>query len=183
MFAFYSENVEQTEQAAALLGATVEPGTIVALIGDLGAGKTAFTRGLALGLEVPYSQSSVTSPTFVLIQEYEGRMPLFHFDTYRLPNVESFTDLGVDEYFTADGVSVIEWADRVTEILPGDRLEIQIIGHGPEQREVRVNGAGPRSCGLGERWRQRLCDAGVLAVEISDVKSLPPHRNEEVESE
>ncbi len=115
------------------LGQSLFPGAVVGLIGPLGSGKTHFVRAVAEGLEIPDSRV-VTSPTFVLIQEYNARLPIFHFDTYRLSKEVEFKDLGVDEYYTAGGVCLIEWADRVSASLPEERLEITIRIEGETTR-------------------------------------------------
>src|SRR6516162_2980771 len=106
-----------TEAFGHRLGARLFPGAVVALTGPLGAGKTLLIRAIAEGLQVVDSRV-VSSPTFVLIQEYYGRMPIYHFDAYRLKAVPEFADLGVHEYFAGEGVCLVEWADRVMELLP-----------------------------------------------------------------
>src|SRR5579885_705120 len=105
------------------LGARLFPGSVIGLIGPLGAGKTHFVRAVAEGLGMKDSRV-VSSPTFVLIQEYRARLPVYHFDAYRLKTAAEFADLGVHEYFANDGVCLVEWADRVTDLLPAERLEI-----------------------------------------------------------
>lgn len=124
------------------LGTASEPGLVVALCGPLGAGKTQLIRGVAEGLLVPDSRV-VTSPTFVLVQEYEGRLPIYHFDTYRLANSDQFASLGVEEYFFGDGVSLVEWADRVPDCLPPDRLTISIEVTGESSRTLSCRATGP----------------------------------------
>src|SRR5262252_750105 len=101
------------------------PGAVVALIGPLGAGKTHLVRAIAEGLGVSDSRV-VSSPTFVLIQEYDARLPIYHFDAYRLKNPKEFAELGVQEYFAGDGVCLVEWADRVDDCLPAERLQITL---------------------------------------------------------
>ena len=124
-FSLTIENEQATRHLGRSLAKALEPGTVVALVGPLGAGKTRFVQATAEGLGVP--ADVVTSPTFVLVNEYmEGRLPVYHFDTYRLPNADEFVDLGSDEYFFGSGVCLIEWADRVTPVLPRQRLEIAI---------------------------------------------------------
>src|SRR5207302_9287486 len=109
------------------------PGTVVALIGPLGAGKTRLVQTVATALGVP--AGSVTSPTFVLVNEYAGgRMPIYHFDTYRLKDDDEFLNLGPDEYFDSNGITFVEWADRVTRLLPAERLEITLEPTGETQR-------------------------------------------------
>lgn len=114
-----------TEALGRRLGELLVPGAVVALVGQLGAGKTHLTRGIAEGLGVR-NPLAVNSPTFVLIQEYAGPVPVYHFDTYRLSGPREFAELGVEEYFTGDGVCIVEWADKVTEVLPKDHLRIEI---------------------------------------------------------
>jgi len=104
-----SASVAQTQRLGELLGALLTPGDVVLLHGDLGAGKTAFTQGIAAGLGVP---GTVNSPTFTILKEYFGRLPLYHFDLYRIESPNEVTTLGFEDYFDSDGVSVIEWAER-----------------------------------------------------------------------
>jgi tRNA threonylcarbamoyladenosine biosynthesis protein TsaE len=125
------------------LGGLLFPSALVALIGPLGAGKTHLVRAIAEGLNVD-DPRRVSSPTFALIHEYTGRLPIYHFDTYRLPDVQAFAGLGVEEYFAGDGVCLIEWADRVAEVLPMQRLEVRIEVTGETTRRAAVTGVGPR---------------------------------------
>jgi tRNA threonylcarbamoyl adenosine modification protein YjeE len=104
-----SHSVAETQRLGARLGALLEPGDVVLLHGDLGAGKTAFTQGIAAGMGVT---TTVNSPTFTILKEYFGRLPLFHFDLYRIESPEEVQTLGFEDYFDSDGVSVIEWAER-----------------------------------------------------------------------
>ncbi|MEH6904761.1 tRNA (adenosine(37)-N6)-threonylcarbamoyltransferase complex ATPase subunit type 1 TsaE [Neobacillus drentensis] len=112
-------NSEETSQFAAKLAGRLQPGDILALEGDLGAGKTTFTKGLAKGLEI---KRTVNSPTFTIIKEYKGKLPLYHMDVYRMG--DAFEDLGFDEYFEGEGVTVVEWAHLIEEQLPLERLTI-----------------------------------------------------------
>ena len=121
----------------------LDAGDVIALIGDLGAGKTRFVKAVAEALGVPIDE--VNSPTFTLIQEYEGRVPIRHCDTYRLRNADEFADLGLDELFAPDGIALVEWADRVAEYLPRDRLDIRITIDGPTARTIEVGATGSRS--------------------------------------
>src|SRR5690625_4055377 len=111
----------ETKEFATRLGTLVSPGDVITLEGDLGSGKTTFTQGLAIGLEV---KRHVTSPTFTIIKEYHGRVPLYHMDVYRLENSDE--DIGFDEYFYSDGVTVVEWATFIEDFLPRQRLNIHI---------------------------------------------------------
>ena len=115
------------------LGREAHPGQVIALTGDLGAGKTTLTKAIARGLG---SSETVTSPTFTIVKEYRsGRLPLFHFDVYRIGDVEEMYELGYEEYFFGDGVCVIEWADLIEELIPEDALKISIAyGQNEEER-------------------------------------------------
>lgn len=116
------ENEAATHQLARLLGGIVGRGAVLVLEGDLGAGKTTFVKGLAEGLGI--DPGDVSSPTFTLIHEYEGDRPLYHFDAYRLEHPLEFAELGADDYLLGDGVTAVEWGDRVRDELPENRLEI-----------------------------------------------------------
>jgi len=122
------------------LGQAAQPGLVVGLVGDLGAGKTHFSQAVAEGLGIP--RRVVTSPTFSLVQEYHGRLWLFHFDTYRLRNTDEFLELGIDEYLGAGGVCLIEWADRVLDVLPRDRLLISLHVSGTDSRRATISAGG-----------------------------------------
>jgi len=137
-FDLNSETV--TQQLGRALGAAAQPGLVVALVGNLGAGKTRFVQAAAEGLDIP--REAVNSPTFVLIHEYEGRLPVYHFDTYRLGDIDEFLELGADEYMSGDGVCFIEWADRMEEVLPRDRLSITFEITGELTRRVTVASGG-----------------------------------------
>ena len=115
--------LEETKRFGIKIGKLLKPGDILCLNGDLGAGKTTLTKSIGLGLGV---DDYITSPTFSLINEYEGRVPLYHFDVYRLENVEDLYDLGFDEYFYGHGVSIIEWADKIEALLPKERIVLDI---------------------------------------------------------
>jgi tRNA threonylcarbamoyladenosine biosynthesis protein TsaE len=120
----------------------------VALIGPLGAGKTHLSRAIVEGLGVGDSRV-VTSPTFVLVQEYRGgRLPVFHFDAYRLEGEAEFAELGGEEYYRAAGGCLIEWADRVAGAMPADRLELTLEPTGPNSRRLMVEGSGREYVGL-----------------------------------
>lgn len=114
---------EETRALGMQMGADLAPGAVLCLYGDLGAGKTAFTSGLAQGLGVT---DYVTSPTFTIVNEYDGRIPLFHFDVYRVYDPDELYEIGFEEYFSRGGVVCIEWADLIPSLLPADRVEIEI---------------------------------------------------------
>ncbi len=121
-----------TEALGRALAAWVAPGTVIGLIGPLGAGKTRLSRAVAEALGV--EPAAISSPTYVLIHEYQGRLPVYHFDTYRLGGPDEFEALGAADYFDADGVCLIEWADRVLDLLPRDRWLIRIEPEGAARR-------------------------------------------------
>ena len=142
-FEYEAHSESATDALGAMLADAVEPGLVVGLIGPLGAGKTRLVRATATALGA--DPSSVSSPTFVLIQEYFGRIPVYHFDTYRLRDVRAFADLGAEEYFSGDGVCFVEWADRVAAELPRDLLSIEVIVLAPTARRFRITASGPVS--------------------------------------
>jgi len=123
------------------LGRVAEPGDLVCLWGDLGAGKTQVAKGVARGLDI---EDTVTSPTFILMNEYAGRLPLFHVDLYRLADAADALAGGVVDDRQIDGVTVVEWPDRMGDVLPAGRLDVRIAGSGDEEREIEVVATDPR---------------------------------------
>ncbi|TKB27575.1 tRNA (adenosine(37)-N6)-threonylcarbamoyltransferase complex ATPase subunit type 1 TsaE [Desulfopila sp. IMCC35006] len=134
------QTLSDTEKFGRLLGRLAMPGDVICLNGDLGAGKTALTQAIARGLDVP-DNCYVTSPSFALLHEYPGRLPLYHMDFYRLQDVSEVLDLGFDEYFYQQGLTVIEWAGRAIEVLPEERLNINIVPNADLTRTVTVQGS------------------------------------------
>lgn len=130
-----TKNVEETESAGAALAKTLNPGAVIAMFGDLGAGKTAFVRGLALGLSSP---SRVTSPTFTIVNEYEGRLPIFHFDMYRLGSSDELFDIGWEDYLGRGGVCVVEWSENVTDAFDGSEISVTIEKLSENERKIIV---------------------------------------------
>jgi len=118
-----TSSAEETGDLGALLGGLLRSGDVITLNGELGAGKTCFATGVARGLDIT---DRITSPTFTLINEYDGRLPLYHLDVYRLTSPEELEDLGYEEYFYSLGVTLIEWAEQVEQYLPAERLDIFI---------------------------------------------------------
>lgn len=128
------KNETETENFGIELGADAKAGDVIALIGDLGTGKTTLTKYIAKGLGV---SETITSPTFNIIKEYRsGRLPLFHFDVYRIGDVDEMFELGYEEYFFGEGVCVVEWADVIEDIIPEDALVIHITGGIGEEERV-----------------------------------------------
>lgn len=143
MLSFDVPDLAGTEAFGRRLGALLSPGAVVALNGTLGAGKTHLTRAIAEGLGVR-NPAAVNSPTFVLIQEYPGPVPVYHFDAYRLSGPREFAELGSDEYLAGDGVCVIEWAEKVAGALPADHLRIDISPVGESGRRFTLTATGDR---------------------------------------
>ena len=146
-YRFVANNEEDTDRLGHLLARNLPAGTVVALVGTLGAGKTRLVQAVAEALGVP--SEAVTSPTFVLINEYlTGRMPVYHFDTYRLRDEDEFLELGPEEYFDNQGLTFIEWADKVVDCLPPDYLRVEIEVLGETQREFLVTASSSTLEGL-----------------------------------
>ena len=135
----YSSSVQETEALGRALAQHLTPGTVVAFTGDLGAGKTAFVRGMAQGLGIA---QRVTSPTFTIVNEYEGgRLPLFHFDLYRLGDPEELFDIGWEDYLQRGGVCAVEWSENVADAMQG-AISVRIGRDSDEQRTIIIEGGG-----------------------------------------
>ena len=151
-FRYTAANEPSTDQLGQMLAGVLLPGTVVALVGTLGAGKTRLVQAIAAALGVPHAE--VTSPTFVLVNEYlEGRMPVYHFDSYRLRDDDEFLELGPDEYFDGDGITFVEWADRVANCLPPDYVRIEIDVTGETSREFQIASSSPHMDAIVEKLR------------------------------
>ena len=139
MTVYESFSEEMTYEIGKQLGEKASKGEIICLDGDLGVGKTVFTKGFAKGLGI---EENIDSPTFTIIQEYrEGRLPLFHFDTYRIGDISEMDEIGYEDYFYGDGVCLIEWASRIEELIPSSAIKINIekdLSKGFEYRRVAV---------------------------------------------
>ena len=135
---YLSHSPEETEHIGEMLGRRLRPGTVVAYRGGLGMGKTAFTRGLARGLGFA---GRVTSPTFTIVNEYDGATPLFHFDMYRLGSSDELFDIGWEDYLTRGGVCAVEWSERVDDAMPADTLWVDIArGTDESDRIITITG-------------------------------------------
>ncbi len=142
MFSVVSTSPERTEAIGELLGRSLGPGDLVCLYGDLGAGKTSLSFGIALGLEV--QEQYITSPTFTFVNEYQGRVPFYHMDLYRLKEPSELEGIGFEEYVDSDGVTVIEWAERADEELPAQRLSVYLSYASENSREIGFLAEGAR---------------------------------------
>jgi tRNA threonylcarbamoyladenosine biosynthesis protein TsaE len=138
-----STGERDTLRLGATLGRVLKPGSVVALMGDLGSGKTRLTQGIALGLEVSPSDP-VSSPSFALIHEHPARVSLYHMDFYRIPEGRWDPELGLEEYLWGNGACVIEWAERVLERLPDDRLEVRLTIEGTRKRRMEFVAKGEK---------------------------------------
>lgn len=127
---------DDTQRLGKALAAVAQPGLVIGLVGPLGAGKTRLVRAIAESLAV--DPGAISSPTFVLIHEYNGRLPVYHFDAYRLNSPEAFEDLGVADYWNGGGVCLVEWADRVRDLLPDDCWVITLTVTGPTSRTAKI---------------------------------------------
>jgi len=133
-----SESVEETIQIARKLVKKLKAGDCIALVGDLGSGKTVFTKGIAEGLGVK-NPRYVNSPTFVIVKEYKGKLPLYHFDLYRLDHSSVIDAENFEEYFYGDGVTVIEWADKIRRLLPRKYIEVKLKVTGENKRSIEIS--------------------------------------------
>jgi len=132
-----TQSAEETHSEGKLFGSGLKSGDVVALTGELGAGKTVFTQGICEGLSI---ESSVISPTFTILNEYDGSPKIYHFDAYRLENPKEFISIGFDDYLLEEGVCIIEWADKVMELLPERTIWINFVHseNKETQRELRI---------------------------------------------
>lgn len=143
--------ITQTMILGRRLGELAAAGDVITLAGELGAGKTALTQAIGQGLAVP-EECYITSPTFGLLHEYPGRLPLYHMDLYRLSGPEEIEELGFDEYIYGQGLTVIEWPDRLGDLLPEKRLHIELLFNGPTSRIALITNHG-------SAWKKRLAEA------------------------
>lgn len=143
MYELRLKGLIETENFGKKLGSLIEAEDILCLTGDLGAGKTTLTKSIGLGLGV---EDYITSPTFSLVNEYKGRdFMVYHFDVYRLENIDSIDELGFDEYFYSKAASIIEWGEKIEEFLPKDRINIEIKkGQDLDERYVKIFGTGKK---------------------------------------
>jgi tRNA threonylcarbamoyladenosine biosynthesis protein TsaE len=143
-------SLQQTKTLGDVLGRIVQPGDIITLAGSLGAGKTALTQAIGHGLGVD-PRIYITSPTFSLLLEYKGRIPLYHMDLYRLGSKSEIESLGLPEYFYSDGLTVIEWPERLGNLMPEERLHIDLVISGESSRTAKLTAHG-------EYWQKKVAD-------------------------
>lgn len=157
MMKFKANSAEETAELGLRLGRLLHKGDTICLTGELGTGKTAFTSGIARALEI---EGYITSPTFTIVNEYEGRLPLYHLDVYRIGDIDEMYDIGFDEYIYGDGITVIEWADLIQGILPEERIEVKIEKDDkdkPDSRLITIKFFGHRFAG----YEGRLMNEGI----------------------
>lgn len=150
MYSFELSSLQQTEKFGRILGKIVTPGDVITLKGSLGSGKTTLTQAIARGLGVD-PRIYVTSPTFSLLHEYQGRIPLYHMDLYRLAGEDAIESLGFTEYFFDNGVTVIEWPERLGSLMPDERLDVELIISGETCRTANLKGHG-------DLWQKKLAE-------------------------
>ena len=147
-----TRSTDETLELARAVGELLRPGDVVSLVGELGAGKTVFARGVARALGVT---ELVVSPTFTIVREYEGRVPLVHVDVYRIDAVQELHDLGFEEVVRDDAVTIVEWGDMIDGLLPGDRLDVRLTpGAADDERVVEIEGHG-------RSWSARAAELAV----------------------
>ena len=146
-FQVTTHSADETKALGRIIGKNIQAGTVLALSGDLGSGKTVFVQGLGAGLNVP-EDYTITSPTYTLINEYPGRIKLLHVDLYRIDNPGKEEDTGLDDVFGNNAVAAIEWADRLGDDLPKDHIKIQFEIYGTESRKIKFSAYGQREVNL-----------------------------------
>ena len=147
-----TRSTDETLELARAVGELLRPGDVVSLVGELGAGKTVFARGVARALGVT---ELVVSPTFTIVREYEGRVPLVHVDVYRIDAVQELHDLGFEEVVRDDAVTIVEWGDMIDGLLPGERLDVRLTpGAADDERVVEIEGHG-------RSWSARAAELAV----------------------
>lgn len=150
---YKSNSAEETLSLAKHLAKYLKPGDILCLYGDLGSGKTTFTKGLAEGLKI--KKEKVHSPTFTLLNIYEGKRPLYHFDLYRMDDIKEILNIGYEEFVYGDGIAVIEWADKLKELLPEEYLKIEFKHKGDDQRSLALSAQGSGYEALLKRFKPK----------------------------
>ena len=143
---------EETQQIGTTIGEQAQSGDLILLVGDLGAGKTCFTQGIAWGTGF---DGYASSPSFVLVREYRGELTVYHIDLYRLDNMDEITELGIDDYLYGEGICVIEWADKALDFLPQEHLLITFEHRTENERRLRFEPKGPRYSNIVEQIKEQ----------------------------
>ena len=138
---FITSSAEETQQVGRRLGELAQAGDVILLVGELGTGKTCLTQGIAWGLGI---EDYITSPSFVLIREHQGRLPLYHIDLYRLDKMDEITDLGLDDYLCGSGICVVEWAEKAFDFFPEEHLLVRLRHLGETRRGLNLEPSGQR---------------------------------------
>ncbi|MCX7711025.1 MAG: tRNA (adenosine(37)-N6)-threonylcarbamoyltransferase complex ATPase subunit type 1 TsaE [Clostridia bacterium] len=153
MIEIRTDSVEETVDIGTKLGSLLEKGDIICLSGNLGTGKTAFTNGIAAALGI---EGYITSPTFTIVNEYKGRLPLYHFDVYRIADPEEMFEIGFEEYTDGNGVVVIEWPEQIQDILPAERIWVEIkkdLAAGVDTRIITIEFKGKKYSEYEKHWK------------------------------
>jgi tRNA threonylcarbamoyladenosine biosynthesis protein TsaE len=158
---FQTSNTSETIRMGKRLGRLLQPGDVVALVGDLGTGKTQFIKGLAEGVGVGKA-TYVSSPSFTLINEYPGRIPFYHIDLFRLESEKEAEGIGLEEYVRGNGITAIEWADKISSLLPEELLWVQIYYTGKNTRSIEIISKGKRY----EQLMRKVSDFGIRNAEF-----------------
>ena len=145
----------ETEQLGAAIGSLLQPGFFLALRGDLGGGKTCLTRGVVSSL-APQANNLVASPTYAIMNSYPGSIPVYHFDFYRLAGDDDISELGFEEFFYGDGVCVVEWSERLADLLPADVLTLLFEYASDERRLITISSSGQKSDNVIEQLKEKL---------------------------
>jgi tRNA threonylcarbamoyladenosine biosynthesis protein TsaE len=166
MFRTVTKSGEETQSCGYKLGSLLKPGDVVVLEGGLGAGKTVFTGGIAKALGI---KGYITSPTFTIVNEYSGSLPLYHFDAYRIDDPDEMFEIGFEEYLEAGGVVVVEWAERIKELIPDNNIYVKI-------EKLPGGNIDESSAGCAESYNRR-----IITIEFPDGRKMEPEdeRNNE----
>lgn len=140
MLKFLTNNPGETIKLGKKIGKLLKPGFLIGLYGDLGSGKTTLTKGIAQSLGI--KENEIHSPTFVLINQYQAKLPLYHIDFYRLENIEQIEELGIEEYLFSDGACIIEWAQKLGKLMPKNHIEIKLVHKGEHKRLIKIMARG-----------------------------------------
>ena len=156
-----SRSARQTEELGSQIGALLSAGSFIALQGGLGGGKTCFSRGVVASV-APQSARLVASPTYAIMNRYPGQPPVYHFDFYRLSGDDEIAELGFEEYFYGDGICIVEWSERIRDLMPPDHLTVTFEYDGDNQRTIGITASGPDSCGILKRLAEERSGQNFL---------------------